>query len=37
MQAGITLVNTLVGLTAAMLVLRTRRPLAALRTLRARS
>jgi uncharacterized membrane protein YbhN (UPF0104 family) len=36
MQAGITLVNTLVGLAAAMLVLRTRRPLAALRTLRAR-
>jgi uncharacterized membrane protein YbhN (UPF0104 family) len=36
MQAGITAVNTVVGLTAAMLVFRTRRPLAALRTLRAR-
>jgi uncharacterized membrane protein YbhN (UPF0104 family) len=34
MQAGITLVNTLVALLAAMLVLRTHRPLAALRELR---
>jgi uncharacterized membrane protein YbhN (UPF0104 family) len=37
MQAGITLVNTMVGLSAAMLVFRTRRPLAALRALRPRS
>jgi uncharacterized membrane protein YbhN (UPF0104 family) len=37
MQAGITLVNTLVALLAAMLVLRTHRPLAALRELRGRA
>jgi len=37
MQAGITLVNTIVGLLAAMLVFRTHRPLAALRALRERA
>jgi hypothetical protein len=36
MQAGITVVNALVGLAAAMLVFRTYRPLAAVRVLRNR-